>query len=366
MGGIDPDYRRAFPWDESRWDHGLLESIRALVAPPRRPSRRCGPMACQVVVRGGIGARLPARGRLRDAGGRPEHGRRGRARGPRRVERRGERRGVRGGRSVVGAPRDRARTRAAAASLASRRRPVGRAPTALRSRHPIRLNPARPRSRHEVPVTGPRTGRTYTHVMSALPMALPTELESTFVGALDPTGKLVAALGALGPVADRDVVVVDAPDGPIARRAHRRGRAAERRSISQARSGWHSMMGRPTSSSACGPRSAASTGQRSPRSDRVLRPGGRHLAVHDYGRDDVSRSPRRAPRVRRLEPAHRAVPRRRLPRPRRALLLGVRVAGRGHDASCPPRSASAGRRSRRTLKRPRLSYNVAVYHRTRP
>ena len=29
MGGIDPDSRRAFPWDESRWDAALLESVRA-------------------------------------------------------------------------------------------------------------------------------------------------------------------------------------------------------------------------------------------------------------------------------------------------------------------------------------------------
>ncbi len=28
MGGIDPDSRRAFPWDESRWDHELLASVR--------------------------------------------------------------------------------------------------------------------------------------------------------------------------------------------------------------------------------------------------------------------------------------------------------------------------------------------------
>jgi cyclomaltodextrinase / maltogenic alpha-amylase / neopullulanase len=32
MGGMDPDNRRAFPWDASRWDADLLESVRALVA----------------------------------------------------------------------------------------------------------------------------------------------------------------------------------------------------------------------------------------------------------------------------------------------------------------------------------------------
>ena len=29
LGGLDPDSRRAFPWDEARWDHQLLEAVRA-------------------------------------------------------------------------------------------------------------------------------------------------------------------------------------------------------------------------------------------------------------------------------------------------------------------------------------------------
>jgi neopullulanase len=32
VGGIDPDSRRAFPWDPARWDHELLESVRAAMA----------------------------------------------------------------------------------------------------------------------------------------------------------------------------------------------------------------------------------------------------------------------------------------------------------------------------------------------
>jgi cyclomaltodextrinase len=32
MGGIDPDSRRAFPWDEARWDHELLAAVRASFA----------------------------------------------------------------------------------------------------------------------------------------------------------------------------------------------------------------------------------------------------------------------------------------------------------------------------------------------
>lgn len=32
MGGIDPDSRRAFPWDEARWDAELLASMQAVFA----------------------------------------------------------------------------------------------------------------------------------------------------------------------------------------------------------------------------------------------------------------------------------------------------------------------------------------------
>jgi cyclomaltodextrinase len=31
-GGLDPDCRRAFPWDEDRWDHGILAFVRAAFA----------------------------------------------------------------------------------------------------------------------------------------------------------------------------------------------------------------------------------------------------------------------------------------------------------------------------------------------
>src|SRR5215212_166720 len=51
--------------------------------------------------------------------------------------------------------------------------------------------------------------------MSDLPVSLPAELEPAFLAAFDPPGKLVAAIGALGPVSDRDVLVVDAAQGPI-------------------------------------------------------------------------------------------------------------------------------------------------------
>ena len=98
----------------------------------------------------------------------------------------------------------------------------------------------------------------------------------------------------------------------------------------------------------------------------MLRPGGRHLVVHDYGRDDVSRLHGERPEYgawsQRTGPFLTGGFRVRV----RALLLGVRVARGDRPRSWPPRSARPGRASRRTLKRPRLSYNVAIYHRSRP
>ena len=144
--------------------------------------------------------------------------------------------------------------------------------------------------------------------MSDLPVALPSRLEAIFVAAFDRAGKLVAALDALGPIAD----------------------VAEIAEV-----------------------------------DRVLRPGGRHLAVHDYGRDDMSHLHGDRPEYGAW--SHRLGP----------FLTGgfrVRVVHcflefDTQDAATQFLSdafAEAGAALAATLKRPRLSYNVAVYHRSRP
>jgi hypothetical protein len=98
-------------------------------------------------------------------------------------------------------------------------------------------------------------------------------------------------------------------------------------------------------------------------SDRLLRPGGRLLVVHDYGRDDVSRllGARDA-----YGPwSHRGGP-----------FLGqgfkIRVVHcwwtfetlEAAQAFLPSAFGDAGRDLAASLTRPRLSYNVAVYHRT--
>ena len=98
--------------------------------------------------------------------------------------------------------------------------------------------------------------------------------------------------------------------------------------------------------------------------DRVLRPGGRLLVVHDYGRDDVAG-------LRGELPEHGSWTKSAGP----FLTQGFRIrvihcfwtfptidAARDFLAAAfGERGAAAGE----ALKRPRLSYNVAVYHRTR-
>jgi hypothetical protein len=99
--------------------------------------------------------------------------------------------------------------------------------------------------------------------------------------------------------------------------------------------------------------------------DRILRPDGRLLIVHDYGRDDVSRvlGPDR--------PEYGTWSRRTGP----FLTGGFRVrvlhcfwtfeSAEATSAFLADAFGDAGAEVAATLKRPRLSHNVAIYHRNR-
>jgi hypothetical protein len=199
--------------------------------------------------------------------------------------------------------------------------------------------------------------------VSDLPVSLPRELEPTFVGALDRAGKLAIAIDALGPIKDRDVVVVDASAGPILEALSTTGARltpiglsrplripADDASADVVLGLWSAFRGVDPAESA--------------EVDRVLRPGGRHLVVHDYGRDDVSR-------LYGERPEYGAWSQRTGP-----FLRGgfrVRVVHCFWEFDTPELTAEfltaafgeAGASVAATLKRPRLSYNVAVYHRSR-
>lgn len=200
--------------------------------------------------------------------------------------------------------------------------------------------------------------------MSDLPVSLAPDLEASFLAAFDRPGKLVAALGALGPVVDRDVLIVDAADGPIVRGL----RVAGARIRSAALSSPLRLDAADASADiVLGMWSAFRGVERSDIAevDRVLRPGGRHLCVHDYGRDDVSRLNGDRPEYGAW--SHRTGP---------FLGNGFRVrvvhcfwefdSVEQTSAFLSAAYGQAGESVAATLKRPRLSYNVAVYHRSRP
>ncbi len=199
--------------------------------------------------------------------------------------------------------------------------------------------------------------------MSDLPVSLPNELEPTFVGALDRAGKLVAALEALGPVGDRDVLVIDAGGGPIFGGLAAAGARLTAVDLVQP---FRLPAADASADVVLGLWSAfrGVDGAELVEVDRVLRPGGRHLAVHDYGRDDVSRLLGERPEYGAW--SHRAGP---------FLTGGFRVrvvhcfwefeSNLAATEFLTAAFGQAGTAVGAGLRRPRLSYNVAVYHRSR-
>ena len=199
--------------------------------------------------------------------------------------------------------------------------------------------------------------------MSDLPLALPPELERDFLAAFDPTAKLVAALDALGPVADRDVLVVDATGGPIIEGLRTAGArvtsvpCGSPLRLPVADGSADVVLGLWSAFRGVERRELAEV-------DRALRPGGRHLVVHDYGRDDVARLHDDRPEYGPW--SHRTGP----------FLTGgfrLRVVHcfwefASAEATTSFLTAGFGDRGASlaaTLKRPRLAWNVAVYHRSR-
>lgn len=205
----------------------------------------------------------------------------------------------------------------------------------------------------------------YSAAVADLPLALPAPYAGALQAALDVEGKIERALETLGPIAGREVALIGG--GP--REITRLGAAA--RSVSTvagpANEGALSIDAPAESFDAIVARWSAFNGvdeRDLAEADRVLRPEGRLLVVHDYGRDDVSR-------LRGDLPAYRSWSRRDGP----FLSTGFRVRvvhcfwtfPSLDDASSFLAGAfgESGTAVAATLKRPRLTYNVAVYHRTR-
>jgi SAM-dependent methyltransferase len=197
--------------------------------------------------------------------------------------------------------------------------------------------------------------------VSDLPLQLPEDVAARLRRAIDREGKILRGLETLGPLAGRDGVVVDGGDHEVKQYAATGARVTRisadgapwplaDQSVDTVVSAWAGFRG-------ADPKTIAEA-------DRVLRPEGRLLVVHDYGRDDVSRLrgdlPEYGPWSRRDGPF---------------LAAGFRVrvihcfwtfdSVEDMQAFLQSAFGEVGRSLGEDLRRPRLSYNVAIYHRVR-
>jgi SAM-dependent methyltransferase len=209
----------------------------------------------------------------------------------------------------------------------------------------------------------PRPARPYTrdHVAD-LPFDLDPGLAEQLAGVLDVEGKIPRALDALGPIGGRDVVLVDGTDGIRARQLRDLGGRvtlvdpkgpapfdvpADSADVLVA--AWSAFRGAPRDELA--------------QADRILRPDGRLLVVQDYGRDDVTRLVG--------EPAEPLAWSKR-DGPYLSAGFKVRVIHcfwtfpsiEDAGAFLSAAFGDAGRTVHAAMTRPRITYNVAVFHRT--
>ncbi len=349
-GDHDPDCRRSFPWDEAGWDRDGLAWTQAVLrmrhaAPVLRRGgfRAAGASGGALAyVRAGGGGELavvavnagdaPAELDLLvpEAAGTQAR----RCAAPRSGEhpRRGRR---------CGTPED---------------------PGAGACRHRTAPGPSERASLPCRRAAQPRLRVSSGHVAD-LPFNLPDALAQRLRAAADTEGKIVRALDALGPLSGRDVALLDVPagilrDGLLATglRTHDLAAADPLRldlpdaSVDALVAMWGGFAGVRAAELA--------------EADRVLRPGGRLLVVHDYGRDDVSALADAAgPQYR--EWSHRGGPFLRGGGFKIRVLHCFWTFESLDDARAflgdafGERGAALGA----SLKRPRLSWNVAVYHR---
>ena len=199
--------------------------------------------------------------------------------------------------------------------------------------------------------------------MSDLPFPLAPELAGRLAAAFDIEGKIGRGLEALGPVADRDVLLIDGRGSTAAAALAALGARLTHEAVSTPfQSGLAEASVDTIVSLWSGFRGVdpAEVGE----ADRLLRPGGRLLVVHDYGRDDVSRLSGDRPEYGAW--SHRNGP---------FLKGGFRVrvlhcfwTFETQEATTDFLASAFGEQGglvAASLKRPRLSYNVAIYHRGR-
>jgi SAM-dependent methyltransferase len=198
-----------------------------------------------------------------------------------------------------------------------------------------------------------------------LPFPLDPSLASTLARALDVEGKIPRALDALGPIGGRDVVVVGGGEAEIQRLTALGGRLTNVDPYAgEGASRWPVPNGSADVVVASWSAFRGADQAELAEADRVLRENGRLLVIQDYGRDDVARL--------RGEPAEQlAWSRRDGPFLRAGFRIRVLHCFWTFDSPETAREflqaafGEAGEAVGGELKRPRLSWNVALYHRSR-
>ncbi len=206
------------------------------------------------------------------------------------------------------------------------------------------------------------------------------DLLAEFLRVVDPDGKSAPALDALGPVVERDVVILDAGGGVRAAQLARLGARVTAlvppddpvavEPLVRLVEGTAEATGLPAESADVvvsfwsafrGPDEAQLA-----EAFRILRPDGRLLVVHDYGRDDVCRLWPEA-FEREIEWSKRNGP---------FLSLGFRIrvihcwwtfeSMAEAERLLGAAFGEAGVELAGRMRRPRLEYNIAIYHRAKP
>jgi hypothetical protein len=198
-----------------------------------------------------------------------------------------------------------------------------------------------------------------------LPFPLDSHLASELGAALDREGKIPRALDALGPIGGRDVVLVGGGEGETKRLSEL---GARLELVDPLEPGGHE--GWPLADASADAVVSSWSAFRGidplelAEAERVLRVDGRLLVLHDYGRDDVAR-------VRGDRPEHREWSRRDGPFLRAGFRIRVIHCFWTFESIDRARRflraafGDAGGAFGDALARPRLSYNVALYHRSR-